>query len=138
VRNGEKVFFKHKYLTQPTVTTEDVLIKAADDLSNAIKGVLPSTKQTQVAINRLMEIFKGSAREHKDSTGAQRECIISQRVLKEAEVQPVSTTTPQENDVVHVEYSPIANSAPQPAMISQQPRRRRARPSSKDKRSKAT
>jgi hypothetical protein len=30
--------FKHKHITQPTLTTEDLVIKAIQDLSNAIKG----------------------------------------------------------------------------------------------------
>jgi hypothetical protein len=35
------VFFKHKYLTMPTLTPSDALIKAADSLADAITGVLP-------------------------------------------------------------------------------------------------
>ena len=38
VRTGATVFFKHKYLTMPTVTTSDALIKAAEDMSQAVKG----------------------------------------------------------------------------------------------------
>ena len=70
-----------------------------------------------------MEIFKGKAKEHKDSAGSQRvirESALSQRVLKEAETQPASAATPQESNVVQfVEHSLIENLAPQPAMISQ-------------------
>ena len=36
VRTGATVFFKHKYLTMPTVTTLDALIKAAEDMSQAL------------------------------------------------------------------------------------------------------
>jgi hypothetical protein len=32
------VFFKHKYITQPTVTPADTIIKALDDLTIALKG----------------------------------------------------------------------------------------------------
>ena len=124
VQNGETVFFKHKYLTHPTVTTEDALIKAADDLSNAVKGFLLYSEQTQVAINKLMEIFKGKARAHKYSAGFQRflrESALSQRVIKEAEAQPASAAMPRENYVVQcLEQSPLTNSAPQPAIISQE------------------
>ncbi len=35
------VFFKHKYLTMPTIIAADALIRAADDLTNAIAGVVP-------------------------------------------------------------------------------------------------
>ena len=32
------VFFKHKYITQPTLTPYDAIIKALQDLNHAIKG----------------------------------------------------------------------------------------------------
>ena len=35
------VFFKHKYLTMPSLTPADALIRAADDLTTALAGVIP-------------------------------------------------------------------------------------------------
>lgn len=35
---SDTVFFKHKYITQPTVTPADTIIKALDDLTIALKG----------------------------------------------------------------------------------------------------
>jgi hypothetical protein len=35
---SDTVFFKHKYITQPTMTTDNLVIKAIHDLTNAIKG----------------------------------------------------------------------------------------------------
>jgi len=37
-RISDTIYFKHKHITQPTLTTEDQVIKAIQDLSNAIKG----------------------------------------------------------------------------------------------------
>jgi len=37
-RISETVFFKHKYITQPTLTSEDIIIKALQDPKHAIKG----------------------------------------------------------------------------------------------------
>ncbi len=34
---SDTVFFKHKYITQPTMTTDDLVIMAIQDLTNAIK-----------------------------------------------------------------------------------------------------
>jgi hypothetical protein len=31
------VHFKHKYITQPTLTPEDTIVKALNDLTNALK-----------------------------------------------------------------------------------------------------
>jgi len=37
-RISDTVFFKHKYITQPTLTPVDTVIKAIDDLTCALKG----------------------------------------------------------------------------------------------------
>ncbi len=37
-RISDTVFFKHKYITQPTVTPADIIVKALDDLTQALKG----------------------------------------------------------------------------------------------------
>ena len=38
VRVGNTVFFKHKYLTMPTLTNADALVNAANDLKAALNG----------------------------------------------------------------------------------------------------
>jgi hypothetical protein len=53
---SETVFFCHKYLTMPTLTPEDALIKAADNLVDAILGHLPKNGITADAVKQLMEI----------------------------------------------------------------------------------
>ncbi len=35
---SDTVFFKHRYLTQPTVTPVDLIVKALEDLTQALKG----------------------------------------------------------------------------------------------------
>ncbi len=32
------MFFKHKYITQPTLTSVNTVVKAIDDLTSALKG----------------------------------------------------------------------------------------------------
>jgi hypothetical protein len=71
------VFFKHKYLTMPTITPADALIRAANDLTNAISGVTPPPpNMTWDAVDQLMLIFKQQAKKAKDNA-------TTQRVLKE-------------------------------------------------------
>ncbi len=36
-RTSDMVHFKHKYITQPTLTPEDTIVKALNDLTNALK-----------------------------------------------------------------------------------------------------
>lgn len=79
------VFFKHKYLTMPTLTPSDALIKAADILSDAITGVLPVSTITNDAITALLKIFKEQAKRNKDVSSAQR--VLTQK----AQAQRVRT-----------------------------------------------
>jgi hypothetical protein len=37
-RISDTVFFKHKYITQPTLTTADTIVKAINNLTHALKG----------------------------------------------------------------------------------------------------
>jgi hypothetical protein len=37
-RVSDTVFFKHKYIMQPTLTSADILTKAINDLAHALKG----------------------------------------------------------------------------------------------------
>ncbi len=55
------VFFKHKYLTMPTITPADALIRAADALTNAIAGLIPTPTSAMDAVDQLMVIFKQQA-----------------------------------------------------------------------------
>jgi hypothetical protein len=78
------VFFRHKYLTMPTTTPADALIKSSDNLIDAISGLVPKPTVTSDAIEQLMEIYKTQA--HKSTCKAQ-----TQRVLREkAQAQRVA------------------------------------------------
>jgi hypothetical protein len=61
------VFFKHKYLTMPTLTLAGALIGAADNLTSAIAGVIPPPNMTTDAIHQLMHIFKQQAKTAKNN-----------------------------------------------------------------------
>ena len=71
-RTCKTVFFKHKYLTMPTVTTADALIRAADSLTAAINKTSPQPGMTRDAIDQLISIFKAQAEKEKDPVMAQR------------------------------------------------------------------
>jgi hypothetical protein len=71
------VFFKHKYLTMPTITLSNALILAADYLINAISGLIPTPTVTAEAVKQLLVIYKQQARATRDAATAQwvlREC----------------------------------------------------------------
>ena len=56
---SDTVYFKHKHITQPSLTTEDLVIKTIRDLSNAIKGGKNLGSSTQIeAITRLTNALR--------------------------------------------------------------------------------
>ena len=58
-RISDTVYFKHKHITQPSLTTEDLVIKAIQDLSNAFKGGKNLNDNTQIeAITRLTNALR--------------------------------------------------------------------------------
>jgi len=65
VRVGNTIFFKHKYLTMPTLTTADALLKAAHDMTTALLGGVTTTNQSAEALKQLMDIFKANAEAEK-------------------------------------------------------------------------
>ena len=93
IRVCQTVFFKHKYLTQPSFTTNDALLLAADRLTSAIEGVLPTTTSTQAGVQQLLDIFKSQANGAKNEITAQRVQMAdaaAQRVLDESTANEIA------------------------------------------------
>ncbi len=91
------VFFKHKYLTMPSITPADALILASDNLMDAISGLLPTSTVAQDAVDQLMMIFKQQARDSIDAATAQRVLMDraqAQRVVTEPQPQAQTAPTP--------------------------------------------
>ena len=60
-QSGPNSFFKHKYLTQPSMTESDALIQAADGLRGALKNATPESDAMKAAVNALARIFSTRA-----------------------------------------------------------------------------
>ena len=61
----------------PTITPADALIRAADDLTDALKGFVPPPNMTREAVDQLMTIFKQQAEKAKDDATTQR--VLTER-----------------------------------------------------------
>jgi hypothetical protein len=58
-RVSDTVYFKHKYLTQPTVTQADAIVQAYHDLIHAIKGTAKSNHKVHIdAIQKMQEVME--------------------------------------------------------------------------------
>ena len=77
VRVGEADFFKDMYLTQPTVTRSDAILRAGDDLNQVLNDVIPRNGETRTAVDYLMDIFKKQAKKGETVTDTQR--VLRQR-----------------------------------------------------------
>jgi len=74
VQGSETMCFKHKYITAPTVTKEDALIQAAQQLTDALHGKMPPplsksglTKLKRMATIFSSKLFKPPSEQDKDS-----------------------------------------------------------------------
>ena len=56
-RVSNKVFFKHQYVTNPQVTPKTLAIKAASELTGALKGLVSCNGKTAEALERFSELF---------------------------------------------------------------------------------
>ncbi len=56
-RISDTVFFKHQYITNLQVTPETLVIKAASDLTSALKGMVSRDGETAEALQRFSELF---------------------------------------------------------------------------------
>jgi hypothetical protein len=80
----DTVFFRHMYLTMPTITPADTLIKALDKLMDAILGIIPKNSITKDAILQLMSIYCQQALDASDAKSAQR---VLRRLAKAQQLQ---------------------------------------------------
>jgi hypothetical protein len=87
------VFFKHNYLTMPTLTPSDALIKAVDNLSEAITGAIPVSSIMNDPITQLLNIFKQQANSANNTTSAQR--VLTQQAQSQRVCTEQSNTPPQ-------------------------------------------
>jgi hypothetical protein len=51
------VFFKHQYITNPKITPETLVMKAAAELTSALKGTISRDAETAEALTKVGELF---------------------------------------------------------------------------------
>jgi hypothetical protein len=80
----------------PTITPADALIKAADNLVDAISGVIPKNSITKDAVLQLMAIFSNHALDASDAKSTQR---VLRRLAETQRVQTEQGTLLTEQEI---------------------------------------
>ena len=62
VRIGNTVFFKHKYLTMPPITTADAILTATKDLTTALEGDIPQSQYDKGMTEKFIEVMNAKAK----------------------------------------------------------------------------
>lgn len=114
-RVSGRMFFKHKYLTNPSVTTGDVVCQAANNLAKTLKNNLPSYFETTELdeLKRLESAFAKAAEK------------VQQRKVDVAILSQAAKEIIQENEEEDDVPSPRVNEdAPSPRVNADSPRPR--------------
>jgi hypothetical protein len=56
-RVSETVFFKHQYITNPTISPESLVVAVAQQLTTALKGNIPAGNKTVEALKKVSKLF---------------------------------------------------------------------------------
>ena len=94
---GQTVFFRHRYITAPQLTSTDALLRASDDLSTALKSASPIIDGARTAINKLMEIFRTKAKNSGTQTNYRRQ--IRSKAMSERQRTEKAAESTQEQRV---------------------------------------
>ncbi|KAL7525744.1 hypothetical protein ACHAXR_001144 [Thalassiosira sp. AJA248-18] len=105
----------------PTLTNADALLNAAQAMSTAIKGGIPQTDETIIALQNLIDIFKENAKQQKqveDKTNSQRvrmQNAREERVLQEVEREnntPAAQKLAQQYNIISQEIEEVDENDP--------------------------
>ncbi|KAL7530483.1 LOW QUALITY PROTEIN: hypothetical protein ACHAXR_003517 [Thalassiosira sp. AJA248-18] len=66
-RIADTLFFKHKYLTSPSITPEDAVVAAAQQLAQAIGGNSKGENKAMAALKEAAKLFENIAQENKEN-----------------------------------------------------------------------
>ena len=89
-RVSDQVYFRHKYITMPTMSPESHIVEAAQKLTTALKGNIPADSDTAVGLTKLGELFHQIATA-KAATAAKQLAIANDR--RTIKVHPTPTAT---------------------------------------------
>jgi hypothetical protein len=72
-RVSDSVFFKHQYITYPQIIPETLVMKAAAELTSALKGTVSKDGETADALTKVSELFQTIAASKAERTKAKEQ-----------------------------------------------------------------
>ena len=118
-RISDTVFFKHKYITQPTLTPEDLLLKAIHDLRHVIQKSKNTKGELEYeAIEKLEEIFNS---QRADSTAPRVEAAAPRVEAADPRVEAATLASADTHPNLHAAQQ-RAMRAPTPRVNAPAPR----------------
>ena len=72
-RISDTVFFKHQYITNPQITPKTLVIKAASDLTSALKGMISRNVKMAEALQKFSKLFTKIAMAKSELTKAKKQ-----------------------------------------------------------------
>jgi hypothetical protein len=73
-RISDTVFFKHQYITNPTVSPESHVVTAAQQLTTALKGNIPAGNETTEALKKVSKLFTKIAATKNEAAKTKEQC----------------------------------------------------------------
>jgi hypothetical protein len=70
---SDSVFFKHQYITNPQIMPETIVMKAAAELTSALKGTVSQVAETADALAKVSDLFQKIAASKADRTKAKEQ-----------------------------------------------------------------
>ncbi len=92
------LYYRHKYLTVPQLTSADNIILAAENLQNAPMDKLPKDGITESAVQKLMDIFRRKSTEaskERQSQRVQKEIDRTNKICKAATARLATKAQPE-------------------------------------------
>ena len=71
-RISDTVAFQHQYITTPTISPESRVIAAAQQLTAALKGSIPTGNDTAEALTKVSELFAKNRGSKENGSGGKR------------------------------------------------------------------
>ncbi len=120
-RVSDTVFFRHQYITQPSLSPEDHIVKAVGDLASALrKRVNKQGKEEMSILKKMNNILNPSAEATKKKQVTFDETALEPRVIpaESANSEPSNTApTPRVNQMESANLKPT-DAAPTPRVAS--------------------